>query len=612
MLYLKKTTTILLLLSLSSSLAILVQIARASDPNLDLDLDLNSLQDDVTAGVEANEALATNDDKEARSSMKEQSYTSPRLRMDDTYLLETFDDEASFKSNWIQSADPKYNEGRWQQSSGPDRPHADLQLVLPQKARHYAISSKLAQPFKFSDDKPLVVQYEVQFREGLDCGGAYVKLLRHSAINDLNKLTDKTPFTIMFGPDKCGSESKLHFIIQYLNPKTQEYSEKHWKQAKFVSNLLPAFSDKEHHLFKLVLEPSNNFEIFMDGKSVGKGNLLEDLDPAINPPKEIVDVNDKMPEDWDERPQIEDPEAKKPDDWDEDAPKQIEDPNATKPSDWLEDEPSLVSDPEAKKPEDWDDKIDGDWEAPKVDNPKCKQVSGCGKWSAPMIANPQYKGKWRPPKIDNPNYKGKWAPRMIPNPDYFFDENPFKSLDPIGAVAFELWSMADNMAFDNLVITSNHETAKTLQHLTWQEKKHQADASSPSLMTRSMHYLKVNPWLWAVIVLAIALPLFLFISYCCDTKKKSSSSEAGARKKTDKSKPDAPKSSGDEAELLGDEEEVVEGEDNEEEEEAESEEQEDDDEDDEVEVDEEDEGKTAGDDARASSSSKRQVRQRKK
>lgn len=557
-----------------------------------------SCNDDPGA-VDINDLKLEPDNTETTKSStnaKDRSYSSPKVKPDGLYIFESFDDENQFKTNWIQSGDSKY-EGKWELNSGPDRPYADFQLLLPLKARHYAISSKLNEPFKFSEDKPLIVQYEVQFRDGLDCGGAYVKLLRDSAMNDLKKLTDKTPFTIMFGPDKCGSESKLHFIIQYLNPKTQEYGEKHWKQAKYVSNLMSAFSDKRHHLFRLVLEPSNNFEIFLDNKSVGKGNLLEDLDPPINPPREIVDPNDRKPADWDERPQIDDPDAKKPDDWDENAPKTIEDPNAKKPDDWLENEPKYIPDPNVKKPDDWEE-MDGEWEAPLIDNPACAKVSGCGEWKAPMIPNPSYKGKWKPPKIDNPDYKGKWSPRTIPNPDYFFDEKPFSSLDAIGGVAFELWSMADNVAFDNLIITNNLDSANLVQLLTWQDKKDEADASSPSLLTRSMHYLKVHPWLWAVLVLAVALPLFIFISYCCDTKKSrrdSQADETARRKKADESRPDNLKD------------EKVEGEATEDGEEAVEDEQREVDEDEEEEADDGDEAE-AGDKA----TSKRQVRQRKK
>lgn len=51
----------------------------------------------------------------------------------------------------------------------------DQGLVLKSKAKHAAISSALKKPFVFSQ-KPFVVQYEVNFQNGQDCGGAYLKV----------------------------------------------------------------------------------------------------------------------------------------------------------------------------------------------------------------------------------------------------------------------------------------------------------------------------------------------------------------------------------------------------------------------------------------------------
>ena len=63
-----------------------------------------------------------------------------------------------------------------------------------------------------------------------DCGGGYIKLLSHDKNFDLRQFTDKTPYTIMFGPDKCGSDSKLHFIFRHVNPKNGSIEEKHVKK----------------------------------------------------------------------------------------------------------------------------------------------------------------------------------------------------------------------------------------------------------------------------------------------------------------------------------------------------------------------------------------------
>jgi calnexin len=197
--------------------------------------------------------------------------------------------------------------------------------------------------------------------------------------------------------------------------------------------------------------------------------LFEDFSPAINPPKEIDDEDDKKPADWVDEAQIADPEAVKPEDWDEDAPYEIVDEEATKPEDWLEDEPTMIPDPEAEKPEDWDDEEDGDWQPPKVPNPKCNEVAGCGKWEPPQKKNPAYKGKWTAPFIDNPAYKGVWAPRKIANPKFFEDKTP-SNFEPIGGLGFELWTMQNNILFDNIYVGHSLEDAEALKKETFDVK----------------------------------------------------------------------------------------------------------------------------------------------
>jgi len=184
----------------------------------------------------------------------------------------------------------------------------------------------------------------------LTCGGAYIKLLTYSDDLDLAKFQDKTPYSIMFGPDKCGMSSKVHLIIRFENPTTGEVEEKHSKQS---TDSMDFFTDKKTHLFTLIIHSDSTYHIVIDQTPFLKGNLLEDLTPPINPPKEIDDPNDKMPADWDEREKIPDPEATKPDDWDEDAPAKIPDPDAVKPENWLDDGPEYIPDPDATTPEDW-------------------------------------------------------------------------------------------------------------------------------------------------------------------------------------------------------------------------------------------------------------------
>lgn len=169
----------------------------------------------------------------------------------------------------------------------------------------------------------------------------------------------------------------------------------------------------------------------------------------------------------------------------------IADENAVMPEGWLVDEPATIPDPDAEKPEEvrgyhagklirrasltrfclhqWSDEEDGDWIAPAVPNPACESAAGCGPWTRPEIPNPAYKvrrvrclpsalltltgltvqGKWFAPLIDNPDYKGPWAPRKIANKDYYEDLTP-SDFNKIAGIGFELWSMTDDILFDNV------------------------------------------------------------------------------------------------------------------------------------------------------------------
>ena len=300
--------------------------------------------------------------------------------------------------------------------------------------------------------------------------------------------------------------TQLHFIFQHKNPNTGEFSEKHAKKP--AVKLDDYFKDGKPHLYTLIIQPDNSFDVSVDYKVINRGSLLEDFTPPVNPPAEIDDPSDSKPDDWDEREKIPDPDAKKPDDWDEEEPEQISDPDATQPDGWLEDEPEMIPDPTAEKPEDWDEEMDGTWEAPLINNPACESAPGCGTWKSPLIANPKFKGKWRPPMIDNPNYRGKWRPRRIPNPDFFEDKYPF-NMAPIvrncficfssgiltiyvfvqNAIGIELWSMSDNIMFDNFIITDDIRVAETWAKETFDLKRNIVDKDQVITLELSNRFL---------------------------------------------------------------------------------------------------------------------------
>ncbi|CAO2826921.1 unnamed protein product [Amaranthus hypochondriacus] len=382
-----------------------------------------------------------------------------QLFASDPIFYESFDD--TFEGRWIVSEKDEYN-GVWKHSKSEG--HEDYGLLVSEKARKYAIVKELEKPVELKG-KTIVLQYETRLQNGLECGGAYLKYLRPQEAGWVPKEFDsESPYSIMFGPDKCGSTNKVHFILKHKNPKSGEYVEHHLKFPPSVP------SDKLSHVYTAILTPDNDVRILIDGEEKKKASILlgDHFEPAIIPPKTIPDPEDKKPEDWDEREKIPDPNAVKPDDWDESAPMEIEDEEAEKPEGWLDDEPEEIDDPEATKPEDWDEEEDGEWEAPKIENPKCEEAPGCGEWKRPMKNNPAYKGKWHAPLIDNPNYKGIWKPQEIPNPNYFELTTP--DFEPIAAVGIEIWTMQDGILFDNILIADDEKTAESYRESQWKPK----------------------------------------------------------------------------------------------------------------------------------------------
>lgn len=386
-------------------------------------------------------------------------------------FVEQFADE-SWSERWTPSTATSGDEGqeemnyvgRWAR----EQPHIykgmedDFGLVLKDDARRHAISAPFTQTID-NKDQTLVLQYEVKMQKGLECGGAYLKLLTESPVGiQAQQFSGETPYTIMFGPDKCGATNKVHFIFRHFNPITKKHEEKH------LASPPVAKISKLSTLYTLIVKPDQTFDILINNKSAKKGSLLTDFTPAVTPAKEINDPEDKKPETWVDEAKIDDPDAVKPEDWDEDAPFEIEDEEAEMPAGWLEDEPAVVPDPDAAKPEDWDDEEDGTWLAPKIPNPKCTTGPGCGVWTRPTKNNPAYKGKWFAPRIDNPEYKGIWEPRKIENPDYYEDLTP-SNFEPISGIGFELWTMQGDILFDNILISHDVEDAQTLAK-DWQAK----------------------------------------------------------------------------------------------------------------------------------------------
>jgi calnexin len=83
--------------------------------------------------------------------------------------------------------------------------------------------------------------------------------------------------------------------------------------------------------------------------------------------------------------------------------------------------------------------------------------------------------------ISNPEYKGIWSPNQIANPAFFEDKTP-SDFTKIAGIGIELWTMTEDILFDNIFIGHDEAAAKTFAKETYHVKKpieQEAEGSSP-------------------------------------------------------------------------------------------------------------------------------------
>lgn len=134
------------------------------------------------------------------------------------------------------------------------------------------------------------------------------------------------------GPDICGpGTKKVHVILRYKGENKLIKKDIRCKvinlftlfEYSFIHplSLCPPPPSSTHtytltkddeftHLYTLILRSDNTYEVKIDNKKAEGGSLEEDWD--LLAPKTIPDPDAKKPEDWDDRPKIDDPEDSMP------------------------------------------------------------------------------------------------------------------------------------------------------------------------------------------------------------------------------------------------------------------------------------------------------------
>ena len=363
-----------------------------------------------------------------------------RLTSSKVYLYEDF--SGDWEDRWVVS-DWKQDSGeagRWEVSAG--RFYADDEkskgLRTMDDAKFYAISTRFP---KFGNKgRTLVVQYSVKYDQDVvgSCAGGYLKLFPSTVDQQtLHGGADEDAYNLMFGPDVCGLDHKVHAIFHYGH----EAKKLGGDEAGQVDKRIAAHTDTLTHVYTWIIRPDRTYEIKIDGGKARKGELLSDWD--FLPPRRVRDPKASKPLDWVDEPKMDDPDDFKPDWWDK--------------------VPRKIKDKKARRPADWDDDVDGAWAPPMVDNPKYK-----GEWKRRRVENPDYRGEWKHPEIENPGFK---------------DDPTIAKYSDFGVLALELWQLKGGTIFDNILLTDSEDEAERYLDDTYKaqreaEKRAKADFES--------------------------------------------------------------------------------------------------------------------------------------
>ncbi|KAH7825290.1 putative calreticulin [Monocercomonoides exilis] len=353
-----------------------------------------------------------------------------------TYSKIWFSEEfnKNWRKRWVESDAHKTDNmrGRVGWDAGTFFGNWDVQVGMKtlDNKKFYHLTADIGQNID-NRGKLLIISYTVKMEERANMTGAYIKLLSDEI--DQKKFCESDPYEIMFGADyRSDVSTPLHFIMKFGNYTFQ------------TRTMMETVHDNYTHMYTLIIKPSNTFEIRIDGKLNYTGLLRDEFD--VLGPRLISDPDAVKPDDWDDRPEIDDPNApQKPDDWD-DRPL-IRDENAVKPDNWDE----LQDELRHQEHLDWLNSRSRKPEFSGVMSPFKTDEDDPHIWKPPLIPNPNYKGKWVGRKIPNPNYKGPWVPPTIPNPNWRFANELYWTKN-IRYVGFDLWQVKAGTIFDNIFI----------------------------------------------------------------------------------------------------------------------------------------------------------------
>ena len=166
---------------------------------------------------------------------------------------------------WFPTEAQNYtNDWLVQETQIPQTMKDETALYCVKGNSYSAVSRKFPAPIDITA-QTFVLQYEFRAEFAFTCSGAYIKLFGDNF--DPLTLTNETDYLLMFGPDRCGTNKKVHFIVNHKDPKTQKIT-----QIQAEDPPKP-YEDQLTHLYTLVLKTDNSYFIFIDNELKKAGTL---------------------------------------------------------------------------------------------------------------------------------------------------------------------------------------------------------------------------------------------------------------------------------------------------------------------------------------------------
>ena len=178
------------------------------------------------------------------------------------------------------------------------------------------------------------------------------------------------------------------------------------------------------------------------------GHLMRDFTPPIQPPREINDPNDRKPPDL------------TTDNFETTASKYS----------------NVWTEPETREHTNEDNRLNQHQADHQTQNTKGYETSSNRIEKKSNIESLLSNPAWRPRKISNPNYH-----KIL---------NAFESLSPISAVGLELWSLNDQIHFDNFLIVDDERLAHQFALNSW-ALKHNLELYREPSVSLKLYYINV-------------------------------------------------------------------------------------------------------------------------